>query len=74
MSPIAIRLKEVRTSQSLTQAQLAERAGVRQATISYLETKARRVDLAVLERLAKALGVPALSLLEQRPARRARGA
>jgi transcriptional regulator with XRE-family HTH domain len=49
----------------LSQLELADKAGVRQATISELESgKTRRLDFDVLERLAAALGVPATRLLE----------
>ena len=41
-----------------SQVELGKRAGVRQATISHLESgNAKAVDLAVLEKIAKALGV-----------------
>jgi putative transcriptional regulator len=56
MSPIAVTLREKRLEAGLTQTELAEKAGVRQATISELETgETRRVDLDVLDRLCKAL-------------------
>ncbi|MEO7684794.1 MAG: helix-turn-helix transcriptional regulator [Gemmatimonadaceae bacterium] len=58
MTPIVVRLKKYREAAGLSQAELAKLAKVRQATISNLETgKGRRVDLDVLERLAKVLGV-----------------
>jgi transcriptional regulator with XRE-family HTH domain len=48
----------------MTQAELAKAVGVRQATISDLETgKSRWVDLDLLEQLAKALGVKPVALL-----------
>jgi transcriptional regulator with XRE-family HTH domain len=41
-----------------SQVELGKRAGVRQATISHLESgNAKAVDLTVLEKIAKALGV-----------------
>jgi transcriptional regulator with XRE-family HTH domain len=68
MSPISVRLRAAREEAGLTQLQLAERAGVRQATISELETgKTRRVDLDVLDRLCAALGVAPGDLLEREP-------
>ena len=73
MSPIALRLREVRNERGLSQRELAELAGVRQATISLMETVGvRRLDLDVLERLARALDVPPLDLLvvEKRRGRR----
>lgn len=56
MSPVRIRLRELREAQGLTQQALAERTGVRQATVSQIESGTSRVDLDVLERLADALG------------------
>ena len=72
LSPIAITLREAREAAGLTQVQLAERADVRQATISELETgKTRRVDLDVLDRLCHALRVEPGELL-RRTGRRAK--
>ena len=57
MTPIVLRVKELRTAQGLTQKQLAERAKIRQATVSKLESgRIKSIDLEVLEKLAKALG------------------
>jgi DNA-binding Xre family transcriptional regulator len=64
VTPLRVRLKEERTKRGLSQLELAEKADVRQATISELETgKTRRLDFDVLERLAAALGVRATVLL-----------
>jgi putative transcriptional regulator len=69
MSPIQVTLREVRQAAGLSQLALADLAGVRQATISDLETgKTRRVDLDVLDRLARALRCEPGDLL--RPGRR----
>ena len=71
MLPISVVLKKARQDAGLTQLQLAEHAGVRQATISELETgKTRRVDLTVLERLCLALDVEPGDLLVREPKRR----
>lgn len=71
MSPIAITLRRARVALGLTQSQLAEKAGVRQATISELETgKTRRVDLDVLDRLCEVLGVQPGELLERQKSMR----
>lgn len=60
MSPIRLRVKELRTVRGWSQEELSRRAEVRQATISDLENgKAKSVDLALLERLAKAFEVDA---------------
>jgi transcriptional regulator with XRE-family HTH domain len=66
VSPIAVTLRQARERAGLTQSQLADKADVRQATISELETgKTRRVDLDVLDRLCGALGVEPGQLLER---------
>ena len=58
MSPIRVTLREARKAAGLTQVELAEKAGVRQATISKIEKgKTTRIDLPVIERLCAALGV-----------------
>ena len=55
MSPLELRIRELRTAKAWSQRELARRADVRQATISHLESgQAKTVDLGVLERLAKA--------------------
>ena len=74
VTPLTLRLRELREREELTQAQLAEKAGVRQATVSDLETgKTRRVDFDILERLAKALGVKNPGELLEWVAERKRG-
>lgn len=74
MSSTRLHLKQAREGRGWSQLDLAEHAGVRQATISEIETgKARRISLDVLDRLAKALGVTASELFEgSPPAKRAR--
>ena len=60
MSPLGLRIKELRTAKGWSQRQLAQIAEVRQATVSHLESgNVQTVDLSVLERLAKALKVDA---------------
>jgi putative transcriptional regulator len=50
----------------MTQAELAERVGVRQATISDLETgQSRRIELDLLDRLAKVLRCKPGQLIER---------
>jgi transcriptional regulator with XRE-family HTH domain len=67
MSPIHLRVKELRAAKGWTQSELAERAGIRQATLSDIETeKTRGVDFDVLEALAKALGVEPAFLIATR--------
>lgn len=60
VSPIRLRVKELRTVRGWSQEELSRRAEVRQATISDLENgKAKSIDLALLERLARAFEVDA---------------
>ena len=71
---LTLKLKEYRERKDLSQAQLAKAVGVRQATISDLETgKSRRIALDLLEKLARVLGVkPASLLADDKPKRRVR--
>ncbi len=64
MTPIRIRLEDLRTSMGWSQAELARRSGVPQQTISRIEAGTSRVDLQVLERLAVALSVNAAMLIQ----------
>ena len=58
MNPLSFRIKEIRKAKDWTQAQLAEKAGVRRATVNRIENaKVTSIDLEVLEKLAKALEV-----------------
>lgn len=58
MSPVRLRVKELRTAKGMTQAQLAKAASVREATLTAIENqRTTGVDFDVLERLASALGV-----------------
>lgn len=71
LAPLVLTLKEAREARGLTQSELAEAVGVRQATISDLETgKSRRIELDLLERLAATLKVEAGSLLAHEPRRK----
>lgn len=65
MTPITLRVRELREAKGWSQAELGRRAKVRQAMLSELEAgKRQRIDLAILERLALALEVdPALLFL-----------
>lgn len=61
---VKLRLREIREARGLSQAALAKLAGVRQATISDLETgRSRSISFAVLDRLAVSLQVEAGQLL-----------
>lgn len=68
MTPLRIRLKDLREAAGLSQQQLGDLAGVRQATISEVERGLKqRIDLGILERLATALGVEPGALIEREP-------
>ena len=56
MTPVEIRLREVRKDRELTQVQLAERSGIHQSVISRIEAGTSAVSLDILERLCEALG------------------
>jgi transcriptional regulator with XRE-family HTH domain len=71
MTPIRLRLKELRDAKGLSQVALGSLADVKQSTISEMESGTRqRVDLAILERLARALGVEPGELLVREDAAR----
>ena len=55
MTAVEIRLREVRKSMGLTQAQLAKKAGMAQGEISRIESSATMISLDVLDRLCRAL-------------------
>jgi len=70
MSPLGLRLKELRDAKGWSQRELSRRSGVRQATISHLETgKARTLSLVALEKLARALGCDPGYLIVKRAGR-----
>jgi DNA-binding XRE family transcriptional regulator len=59
------RIRRYRVAQGLSQRALALKAGVRQAMVSDLETnKLRSTQLAIFEKLARALGVSVSQLVE----------
>jgi transcriptional regulator with XRE-family HTH domain len=66
MSPerFAMRLKKLREARELTQAVLANKAGISRAYLARLEMGRHDPPLSRLRKLAKALGVPAAKLLE----------
>ena len=58
MSPIVLRVRELREAKGWSQRDLARRAKVRQATVSAIEAgQTKGIDFVTLERLAKALAV-----------------
>lgn len=58
MTPLVLRVRELREALGLTQAALAARAGVRRATVNRIENaRVTAIDLVVLGKLADAIGV-----------------
>ena len=55
MTPIEIRLREIRRDRGFTQVQLAEKTGIDQGTISRIESGTDMIRMDSLERLCKAL-------------------
>ena len=56
MSPVVFALRRLRDEAQLSQMQLADLAGVRQATVSAIETgRSKMIALSVLDRLCEAL-------------------
>lgn len=53
---IGSRLREIRESQGLSLVEIAERSGIRPASVSKIEQGKFRVDLDVLHRIASAMG------------------
>ena len=57
MSPLSLRIRELRTAKGWTQTELARRAKIRRATVNRIENDhIKSIDLEVLEKLARALG------------------
>ncbi len=63
-------LRLVRLQRKLSQETLARKAGISVSYVSMLERAQRSPPLDTLEALAKALGVPPLSLLQDLPRQR----
>lgn len=73
MTPISLRLRELREAKGWSQNELARESGVPQYTISRLEAGEREsVNLLQLEKLATALGVNAALLIVHEPEKRGR--
>ena len=73
MTPLRLRLRELREAACLSQATLAERAGIRQGTVSALETgKSKGIDFATAEALARVLQVEPHELFASEPTTRRR--
>jgi transcriptional regulator with XRE-family HTH domain len=64
MTPVRLRVKELREAKSLSQVELAKAANVRQATLSAIENnQTSGIAFDVLDRIATALGVDAAMLV-----------
>ena len=64
--PLGRRLRDLRRQHGLTQVQQAQKAHLSQAYIAKLETQVKaNPSLAILQRLAKALGVPVSELVDR---------
>ena len=73
MTPVTLRVRQLREALGLTQGELAERAGVRRATVNRIENAVpASIDLRVLDQLATALGVEPGFLLVRTPGGRQR--
>jgi transcriptional regulator with XRE-family HTH domain len=57
-------VKHLRQRRKMTQAQLAEKAGIHRIYVAHIEAATKTPSLAMLERLAKALGVKVGKLLD----------
>jgi transcriptional regulator with XRE-family HTH domain len=66
MTPLRVRIRELREAKGLSQQALGDLAGVRQATISRLESGITQgIDFVTLEALANVLGVEPGELIER---------
>lgn len=63
MGNLGKNLRETRKQLGLTQEEVAERSGVQAGEISRIESGKRDPQVSTVERLAKALDVPAAQLL-----------
>lgn len=72
MADISANIKKQRVLRGMSQAQLAERAGVARQTISSWERGASFPDIHMVERLAEVLGVGVDELLFPQPAEKKR--
>ena len=67
---LALNLRKFRQAQSLSQEELADRAGIDRTYISALERSVYAASIEVVDRLARALAVEAADLLRRPPAPR----
>jgi transcriptional regulator with XRE-family HTH domain len=73
VTPVYLRIRELREAKGWSQAELARRSGVPQSSISRLESgEQESVNFQHLERLADVLGVHAALLIAHEPEKRER--
>jgi transcriptional regulator with XRE-family HTH domain len=65
---LSLQIRSLRLAEGLTQADLAERAGIAQPNLAAFESGARRPSLYTLGLLAEGLGVDSARLLQDTPA------
>jgi transcriptional regulator with XRE-family HTH domain len=74
MSPIRLRVAELRQAKGWTQKELADRAGISRQTVIRVENDTnRRLDYDVLEKLAEAFAVDPAYLIVSESRKRGRG-
>jgi transcriptional regulator with XRE-family HTH domain len=61
---VGMNLKRVREERGLTQEALAKKAGIHRVYVAQIEGRTKTPSLGMLEKLAKALGVKLVELLE----------
>ena len=61
----AFLLRSIREEAGVTQVELAERLKMEQSTVSKIERRERRVDVAELRRICIALGVPLVEFISR---------
>ena len=67
MTPVSVRVKELREGRGWTQTELAERAGITRVTLSRIENgHTKGIDFDTLDKLAKALDCHPATLIERR--------
>jgi len=68
MSPITLRIRELRVARGWSQAELARRAGIQRVTVTLIEGhRTKGVDFETLEKLSRALEVDPGYLIVRRP-------
>ena len=66
MSPLVLRIRELRERKGWSQAELGRRAGLNHSVVSRAERGEAAITVSTLEKVAKALGVRASSLIAER--------